>query len=868
MVISGSQESKEKTAIKSLAKYAGPIPRNPPPDILPVKDDVFSVKSYGPWSLENAPRIAIGLLVEGEQPGPRLYEVADYLLTFCDGGCTYRGFPDSLLLNGASLALIGYLCEGHHPEAELWRVSGAARLATVGHWRKAAVSDFMLTDCVRSVLAVAREKQMPVYADLLSLQERFSGVFVDQSRNERLQVLAGEYANHLIDPSQAEKMGKRLRDRAWQYDFKMPQEIPPCLREANETCDNLITLRAHMNVRYQFAGEIDWNLRLFDDKETTVSLAAHHSLDNLVTAYADTGQEKYAFHTVRLLESFYRLAPPPNYMHADGPWRTLEAGRRQAFKWPRIIALAGKSDSFTPEIHQMLAYSRLDHMRFATAFCGLFNNWYQVEAAGLATAALFSPELRQAEAYFRVAMRRLRWINSFAFLDDGHLFELNHGTQSFTVLTFLSLAEAARVRGIRLPQDFLDTLCKAVNIYVYEAMPNHHQPTFGDTRSFNVDVSEQLAAGAKIFNRQDFLWGAAHGTEGIEPEHCSCAWPSAGYYLMRDKWGKDGQYLFFDGGPYGANHQHEDKLNFCLYACNRQLIADPGICGFSATELTHYFKSARAHNTILIDGREQVRRLFREDKLKHIGRNEWISTPGFDFVSSEYLEGFARNPFGETVSANEVDKSISHRRAIFYVKSEYWILCDLIQGGDDKAHTLEQLFQIAPLHTPDDETPYIAGQVEATDKAVMTINAGVGNIAILPPADTPAEISLHKGELQPASGWWGMTGEYPAWTVNIKTETPLPARMDAVLYPLAPDRKDYPSVERLLSDAGSGALRVTGCGLDDTFILCEEGTGMVTVGDIRFEGRALLVRRQPELKVYAVSPVSVIIGGETITPET
>lgn len=861
-----------KTLIESLGTYAAEVPADSPPDILPIGADELSVSSRKKehvWGLENSPRIALGLLIEGEQPGPRLYEVADYLLTFCEGGCTYGArFPDSLLLNGAALAIIGYLCEGHHPEAELWRVTGSARLATVGHWRKAEVSDFMLTDCVRVVLAVAREKEMPAYTDLYSLQERFWSVFVDQSQGERIQIVPEEYASHLIDPSQAENMGERLCGRVWQYDFKMPQENPPSLREANETCDNLFTLRAHMNVRYQFAGEIDWNLELFKDKETTVSLAAHHSLDNLVTAYAATGDEKYAFHTARLLESFYHLAPPPNYLHAVGPWRSLEVGRRQAFKWPRIISLAGKSDHFTPEIHKILAYSRLDHMRFATAFCGLFNNWYQAESAGLAAAALYSPELRQAEAYFRIGMRRLRWINSFAFLDDGHLFELNHGTHSFTVLTFLSVAEVARVRGVRLCQDFMDILEKSVETYVHEAMPNNYQPTFGDTRSFCVDVSEQLASGARIFDRQDFLWRATHGAEGTQPEHCSQAWPLAGYYLMRDKWGEDGQYMLFDGGPYGANHQHEDKLNFCLYAYNRQLIADPGICGFSATELPTYFKSARAHNTILVDGREQARRFFLKNKLKHIGCNEWISAPYFDFVSSEYLEGFVRNPFSQTVSPDEIDSSITHRRAIFYVKSGYWILCDLIKGDDDAKHTLEQLFQIAPLETPDAEASYTAGRIEVTNKAVVTTDAGLGNIAIVPVADSPLEISLHKGELCPAAGWWGMTGEFPAWMVDIKAETSLPARMDAVLYPLAPGQIEYPSVERLLCDANTSAFRITKNGLDDTFILCEDGAGPVAVGDITFEGRALLVRRQPERIAYAVAPVRVVVEGKNVTPET
>ncbi len=848
--------------IKSLGKYAVAVPDGSPPDILPLApDDV--------WGLENAARIALGLLVEEEPPGPRLFELADYLLTFCACGCTYNGFPDNLLLNGAALAIIGYRCEGHHPEAELWRVTGSARLASVGHWRKAALSDSLMTDCIRAVCSVAHEMEVPVYADLLALEERLWGRFVDHSLAEHLQVPARDYCKHMIDPSSTENLGERLRDRAWQYDINIPEaQMNLNIGEADDTCNNLITFHSHMLVRYQFPDEIDWYLRLFDDKESTVSLAAHYFIQNLAAAYESTGQEKYSRHAARLLKSFYTLAPVPNNQQAIGPWRTLELGRRQAIIWPTIIAAVGKSDYFTPEIHKILACSRLDHMRFATAFCGLPHNWLQVEAAGLATAALFSPELRQAEAYFRVAMRRLRWINSFAFYDDGQQFELCYAAHSFATLAMSGVVETARVRGVALSQDFLDVFEKANEVYLYAAMPDYSLPTFSDSYSFSVDVSGFLSATANRLNRQDFLWFSTRGAMGTEPEYCSYAWPSAGYYLMRDKWGEDGQYLHFDGAPWGANHQHEDKLNFCLYANGRQLIADPGIYAYSATELTHYFKSTRAHNTILIDGCGQARRFFPETKLDQIGRNEWVSAEHFDFVSSEYLEGFVRNPFGENVSADEIDNSLSQRRAIFYVKSEYWILCDLIQGDDDALHTLEQLFHIAPLYTPQAETLYTAGQIKVVDNAVVTADAGLGNIAILSLTDSPAKISLHKGELQPAAGWWGIAGEYPVWMADIKTETRLPARMDAVLYPLAPDQQEYPTVERLLADAHTSALHVTGCGLDDTFILCEEGAGPVTVGDIAFAGRALLVRRQPELSVYAIAPARVVIDGKIITPET
>ena len=106
-------------------------------------------------------------------------------------------------------------------------------------------------------------------------------------------------------------------------------------------------------------------------------------------------------------------------------------------------------------------------------------------------------------------------------------------------------------------------------------------------------------------------------------------------------------------------------------------------------------------------------------------------------------------------------------------------------------------------------------------------------------------------------------GEFPAWDATLERKAVLPARMDAVLFPLAPGSSARPSVKRLLTDARTTAFRIEGEDIDDTFILCEEGAAAVTV-DGTFEGRALLVCRQPALKVMAVAPVSVMVDDKTV----
>ncbi len=858
--------------LEPLRPHAATPPAGSPPEILPWDHT-------DPWGLNGAARATLGLLLEGVPPGPQLYALADYLLTFAIEGYGTQLFPDAPLLNGTALALCGYLCDAHHPEAELWRVTGCARVANAVHWRKAALNDRIAAECLLAVAQVAEESGLPVLADVLTLRERMWGRMLDHSRAERLHVSAEDYASHMRSPVAAERLGALMRNRGWQREacssamrptgtFR-PGSADADIAEADETCRNLITLHAHMHVRHQFGSDVDWHLRLFDDVESTVSLGFMPFIKNLAAAFQETGEVRYAEHAARLLWSFYRGSPVPNHRQPQGPWRTLEVGNRQTNTWPEVVGCLGQTAYFDDALHAMMARSRLEHMRYLLAYCGGANNWYQVESAGMAVAALYSPELRQADAYLRVALRRLRWLNSFAYYDDGFQFELTPGYHVFPTSSMFNVLRVAQARGVQLPDDFTSVVAKAYEMYLYARQPDYYLPMVNDSNVEPQDPAELLAAAAEVFDRPDFTWGATHGESGRAPDHASHAWESAKYYAMRDGWATDGQYLLFDGAAWGASHQHEDKLSFVLHAGGRLLIGDPNIYSYAGTELTHYFRSSRGHNVVLIDGLEQARRYSPEARLSTLGRNEWVSRPHFDLASSEYLEGYAPNPFDAPSEPPVVDMRFSQRRAIWYVKGEYWILCDLIRGpADGEAHRLEQIYHIAPLYEPGAADPVRAGEVSVSASGILTRDAGRSNLAILP-ASADVLARAEKGQTLPAVGWFGVLGELPAWDVTLETRTTLPARMDAVLYPLAPgaDLRAHPRVTRLRGDGQVTALRIEGEGLDDTFILCEEGAGVVEVGGVTVEGRALLVRRGAGVRALAVRPVQVRVDGRAVKPE-
>jgi hypothetical protein len=221
----------------------------------------------------------------------------------------------------------------------------------------------------------------------------------------------------------------------------------------------------------------------------------------------------------------------------------------------------------------------------------------------------------------------------------------------------------------------------------------------------------------------------------------------------------DARYLLFDAGPYGGPHGHEDKLSIELYAFGQAFIVDAGTYTYNKRDpFRPYFVSSHAHNTVLVDGKSQVRRWKRENLSPQTSpgnadRNHpyatWISQPDFDYVAASYSDGYG--PFSLKKPQNaQVIENVVHTRRILFVKPDYWVIVDELQTSTP--HRYCTLFHTVPE---------------------MTLRRGTGNRAILSTAsNAPAlylipatlccsvegtvlpEMRWVKGDEDPIQGWY------------------------------------------------------------------------------------------------------------------
>jgi hypothetical protein len=263
-----------------------------------------------------------------------------------------------------------------------------------------------------------------------------------------------------------------------------------------------------------------------------------------------------------------------------------------------------------------------------------------MENNGLYHIGAYFPEFLDAGTWRDTAMQRLRFELDYQVYPDGAQIELTSGYHQVSLRNFVMTLRTALRNGLGLPTDYQSKLERMYHYNLYVAFPDLRMPAVNDGGS--TDIRSSMREGFEFFpHRTDFQWAATDGAAGVPPQEVSSSFPWAGHFVMRAGWGAGDAALFFDGGPYGYGHQHEDKLNIILHAHGRVHIADPGNYQYDTSKWRAYILGTRSHNTIVVDGKEQHRKGRPRDQYiaTRPEPHTFLTRDRFDYASASYDEG-------------------------------------------------------------------------------------------------------------------------------------------------------------------------------------------------------------------------------------
>ena len=484
-----------------------------------------------------------------------------------------------------------------------------------------------------------------------------------------------------FDAMSATELLAHFRQRAVDNYFPLKAGKSKQVVSAEPILRNDFTLN---NETHHLGDDFDWLHNPSADLEWLILLHKFYYSRDLALAYDYSGDERYADKWVALVDSWIEQVP-------DGFVNSQVTGRRlQQWLLAYHYFIPGRHlQAVTAEFLLALLASIQSQAVFLSVNLTSEGNHRTIELSAIFIVALLFPELRAAAGLLAFAQRELLENLRQDFLADGVQKELSTDYHHTALKNFLRVRELADLNGLILPTEFHRLIGKALEFSIHAHKPDGWLPAINDG---DINSYLSLLRKAQQYYPSDALsYVLSQGEQGNPPAQRSRLFANSGYCILRSEWTErpyaDGRYLFFDCGELGfGSHGHYDLLSFEMAAFGRSLIVDPGRYTYHEHESNginwrHAFKGTAAHNTVQIDGMDQMAYQCHEPvgPQPRASVLTFESNPGFDFVH------------GRTLSPQY---AVEHQRSIFFAEGEYWIISDLLTGS--ATHRYQQFFHLTP----------------------------------------------------------------------------------------------------------------------------------------------------------------------------
>src|ERR1051326_7858518 len=428
----------------------------------------------------------------------------------------------------------------------------------------------------------------------------------------------------------------------------------------------------------------------------------------LAAAYSETGEARFLNAWEKLVASWIQQSPA-DFGPTDAHGRRIQ---NWIYAW-NMFADAPHFSGLAEGLDEKIVASVAEQARYLRNHLTAERNHRTLELYALLMVALALPEAADPdlldfarEAFYQNLLTDVR--------PDGVHREHSTHYHMMVLRSYLGARANLHRFGLSFPQDYDERLQRACEFAMHCHRPDGGIPTLSDSDAGNYSDLLQLAA--SMFSRPDFLYAATSGSQGLSPEKRYVGFPDAGYHIQRSGWGQGNipfeheGFLIFDCGPLGdGGHGHYDILNVEIAARGKSLIIDPGRYTYSEhpPNFRHWFKGTAAHNTVCIDGLDQVPYRRGNPKKKPLPQARLLerwSAPGFDLIC-----GTAQSHCYEAI----------HTRRIFYIADEYWIICDSLAG--EQPHRFDLRFHLAPEAW---ERVYIVGNTVCAPDLTLVFSQG------------------------------------------------------------------------------------------------------------------------------------------------
>ena len=433
----------------------------------------------------------------------------------------------------------------------------------------------------------------------------------------------------------------------------------------------------------------------------------HQHFIDLGIAYWLTGEQRYVSAFIQQVKSWIKTNPVRHGMNWYYP---LEVSVR-ILAWITAFQFFRGSTEFRQEVggeFMKSLWQQLDflsrHLQPVRSQDDVPNNHMIAELIGLILAGTVFPEFNEAERCRDIALELLSEQVKAQTHPDGVNKEQATGYHRFVAELLLLVVAHSRRVGLKRDPVLETTLEKMLDYLQFSTAPDNINQMWGDSdygRALGLgqkkdfwDFRPLLSAGAVLFERSDWKFVSGRfdeeafwvlGREGLDlwrqiiarvPEQTSRVFPHGGHFIIRGSWSADSDAAFLRCGEFGLGgeghcaHAHSDLLSFSLWLGGHPLLVDSGTYIYHGP-LRDYFRSSCAHNTVMVDGRDQAlpNPNFNWRHVSNAGCLDWSAnhvTGIFNYPHVEFIRTLSRKGTGHWVLNDRFTGTGSHEIDWFF----------------------------------------------------------------------------------------------------------------------------------------------------------------------------------------------------------
>ncbi len=350
-----------------------------------------------------------------------------------------------------------------------------------------------------------------------------------------------------------------------------------------QTADNAVRGRVSIiGIPHTFSNNnIDWFYSpIRNNKEWQWQLNRQEWWPQLARAYWRTRDEKYAKAFKKQLRKWISQCPRPTTRSTGSPtaWRTIEAGIRMSATWSESFNRFLHSPNFTDEDILYFLISITEQAQYLSKFPSS-GNWIFHEMTGLYTMGCLFPEIAQARDWRKRAVQVTEDELEVQFLKDGAHYAYSPSYQMISIDYAYDIYRLAVLtkRKDELSANYLKLLQNGLDFLLKITTPTVTFPAFQDCGTLDPMDNFFKNKYMNFPEKPEFEWLATNHKSGKEPEYTSILNNYSGFTIMRSDWGKDANYLAFDGGDFGRGpHRHFDQMHMILFSHGKELLYDGG----------------------------------------------------------------------------------------------------------------------------------------------------------------------------------------------------------------------------------------------------------------------------------------------------